>query len=714
MRSSNHVAIFLSAVLLFSSVLLISPAEASSIFDHDLSGQTINSDSSLDIDLGNINQGQMIKISFFASEDVDVVILTDSQYNSWTGQDYNKNGSEIDTSLVIYTWTVESTDDYWVVIDNSDSINGGANSGKEVTLTSGYVDVTDAIFGEFQSRLFVEDNSYFHYDFGVVNQGDILHMSISCNDWITHDLDIFLVTDENRNDFVNGQDVWDRNATILESCLEIWDFELTETGHWHIYVENGPRGEAGTDNTGVLVDVSFYDSEKLSTVIQSTTRMIENSDVWRVDFGQISQNDIISFTLSITNEVLANLDVLILSSSEADKYILGQQVSVLGHASLINTGSLDTWDYTFQETGSYSMIIDNSNSPTGGASENKALQVEINIQEVTLLGDWIGWYQSRHYVEDNSFVSFDLGNLESGDEIYYSVSGTSFGSGFLNAFDILLMTDSQYSIYSSGGVPEIIEEASDLDTWISIFQNYTIESNDRYWVVIDAADGPSNGAESNGAWSFDYTIKSSRNQIISPQAKDSNYQMTATHPQNTNLIDQIEDDQLNDNSNEETQQPQEDEKNIGDLQSKSDPESVGMGSMCGAVIVLLIVLIFVRRRRKTDTQTELILNESVNTGSASTAMGFQNPQQSQHQSFDEFVQTNYPPKPMQPPQGHGAQMVNVGQHIQNQTFAAIELPPINQTGYLGADGLYWIEWPANSGKWFHRNDMSQNWVPLAN
>ena len=120
MRSSNHVAIFLSVVLLFSSVLLISPAKASSIFDHDLSGQTINSDSSLDIDLGNINQGQMIKISFFASEDVDVVILTDSQYNSWTGQDYNKNGSEIDTSLVIYTWTVESTDDYWVIIDNSD------------------------------------------------------------------------------------------------------------------------------------------------------------------------------------------------------------------------------------------------------------------------------------------------------------------------------------------------------------------------------------------------------------------------------------------------------------------------------------------------------------------------------------------------------------------------------------------------------------------
>ena len=84
------------------------------------------------------------------------------------------------------------------------------------------------------------------------------------------------------------------------------------------------------------------------------------------------------------------------------------------------------------------------------------------------------------------------------------------------------------------------------------------------------------------------------------------------------------------------------------------------------------------------------------------------------QKHDAHAHPNYQPKPTQPPQGHGAQMVNVGPHIQNQTLAAIELPPINQTGYLGADGLYWIEWPANSGKWFHRNDMSQNWVPLAN
>ena len=191
---------------------------------------------------------------------------------------------------------------------------------------------------------------------------------------------------------------------------------------------------------------------------------------------EIGQSDILSFTLSINNEILADIDVLIMESSEADKYVLGQQATVLGHASLINTDSLDAWDYTFPDSGTYSMIIDNSESPEG-ASENKPLQVKINVQEVTILGDWIGWYQSRHYVEDGSFVSFDLGSLEPGDEIYYTVSGTSFGSGLLSSFDMMVMTGSQYSIYSTGGDPEIIEEASDLDTWISIFQDYTIETS---------------------------------------------------------------------------------------------------------------------------------------------------------------------------------------------------------------------------------------------
>ena len=89
------------------------------------------------------------------------------------------------------------------------------------------------------SRLFIEPNTYFHYNFGMVSQGDVLDMSISCENWITHDLDV--LKEENRESFLNGQDHWDRNATIF-TCLEIWDFQLTETGNWHVFIENGPEG----------------------------------------------------------------------------------------------------------------------------------------------------------------------------------------------------------------------------------------------------------------------------------------------------------------------------------------------------------------------------------------------------------------------------------------------------------------------------------------
>ncbi|MGY8704060.1 MAG: hypothetical protein ACKVGY_06970, partial [Candidatus Poseidoniales archaeon] len=81
----------------------------------------------------------MISISFFASDKVDVILLTDSQYNSWNNQDYIVNGSEIDTNIVIYTWTAESTDNYWAIIDNSFRVSGGADVGVDVTLSSGYI-----------------------------------------------------------------------------------------------------------------------------------------------------------------------------------------------------------------------------------------------------------------------------------------------------------------------------------------------------------------------------------------------------------------------------------------------------------------------------------------------------------------------------------------------------------------------------------------------
>ncbi len=700
MTSSKRLSIFLSAILFCSLVPSLSSVAAVELYDYDLDGEIISQGQSLDYNLGSLNAGEMVSISFFASDSLDAVILTDSQYNNWNGQEYIKNGSEIDSSIAIYTWTVESSGAYWVVIDNSGDVSNGANSGQEVTISSGYIDISDSVFGEYKSRLFIEPNSYFHFDFGASAQGDILHMSISCDNWIEQDLDVFLVQEMNRENFLSGQNTWDRNATILDSCLEIWDFELTENGNWHIFIENGPLGDSPTDSDGILVDVFFFNYEKLPTIIQSTTRMIENSDVWRVDLGNLDQNEILSFTLSITNELFAEIDVLVMESTEADKYITGQQATVLGHASLINTASLDSWDYTFPDAGEYSLIIDNSESPEGGATEDKGLQVKISVQEVTILGDWIGWYQSRHYVEDGNFVSFDLGNLNSGDEIYYTVSGTSFGSGFLNSFDMMVMTDEQYNIYSSGGNPELIEEASDLDTWISIFQNYTIESSDRYWVVIDAADGPTNGADSNGAWSFDYIIKSSRNQITSPQMKDSNYQMIATHPEGTNLVDQIDDStdngQDNDDSNSDNQQSG--ETNIGDAQAKSNGDSGGSGSAVAGLFVVAVIVFVIRKRRRNRSPTD-------------SNNGFENPETIGSNNMTSIVESHQTTNQSMSTNNAGTVVAETS--TRPNPPVGLEFPPTNETGYLGADGFYWLEWPSGSGTYYYRTENGV-WTAMEN
>ena len=50
----------------------------------------------------------------------------------------------------------------------------------------------------------------------------------------------------------------------------------------------------------------------------------------------------------------------------------------------------------------------------------------------------------------------------------------------------------------------------------------------------------------------------------------------------------------------------------------------------------------------------------------------------------------------------------------NDILLQTEKAPINQMGYLGADGYYWLEWPTGSGKWYHRSETNQAWSPLKN
>ena len=526
MRPSIFIS-FLFATCIF--VHFTPNSSAQFTYDHDLDDRVIAAGSFIEIDLGTLTTADEIDVAVDSNEEVDVILMTDAERDSCSEFTcFNMNGSEIATTYAYYTWRVEANDHYWMVIDNSERIEGGAESEVEVTLSYGYIDIDEPTPGRFKTRLFVQQGEMFHYDLGVVASGKQLDLFVDCEDWWNDDIDAFVVHNSNIESFLGGKDVWDRNASYLDISSEDWNFELLTSGHWHIFLENGPRGTANEDINGITVDINLGTSELSQTEITDTTRMIEEGDVWRVDLGQVSAGDVLSFSLSMDG-LFDDLDVLVMSAEQATQYQDEKDAVVLGHSSLIDSSFFNSWDYRFPVSGEYALLLDNTDSPVGGASGASPIHLEIRVSEVTFLGSWLGWYQSRHYASDGGYVSFDFGQLNEGEDVYYSVSGHSHGEGFFNSFDILFMTDQNYQSYISGSTFTILQNESKLDDGSYSYNNFSISTAGHYWLVIDVADGPTGGADSNGAWTFDFTLKSETGSITSPQVQDNNYLMTATY-----------------------------------------------------------------------------------------------------------------------------------------------------------------------------------------
>ena len=526
----NKHAIFFVALLLLTSPI----ASGSPFSDHDLDSTTIESGEYLAIDLGVIDVGKEIDISFISSEEIDGLLMTDEQYNTWTsgGTDFIRDGSAISQSIEIYTFTVLEAGHYWYVLDNSDQNPGGASSDTHSTITTGGIDINSRLFPGVKTREMVSPGTMASYDLGYVYVGMILDLSISCENIIFDSVDVFVVSESYKSDFESGSDSWNKHASKMDTCLELWSFEVESSDSWTIYVENGPRGEASEDSESLQIDVNLWSRALLPSEITSNTRMIESGEAWEVDLGDVSIGDTMTFMLSLDG-LFDELDVLILESDQADIFLSGQTATVLGHPSLIDVDFFDSWHYRFPRAGSYSLILDNSAEPQGGSNSGTAIQAEISVIETTILSDWIGWYQSRHYVEDGSYVSFDLGQLEEDHEFSYIVSGNSHDSGMfasMNAFDVLVFADAEYQNYVNGEQSTHIADYSSLNEWIIHQTNVVVTTPGHYWIVIDAADGPSgvSSADANGAWTFDFIITSDID-ISSPQAEDEHYEMIATN-----------------------------------------------------------------------------------------------------------------------------------------------------------------------------------------
>ena len=593
MKNNKMLATIIASLLL----LVATPQSSASPFsDHNLDSSSIASGEYLAIDLGEIDAGVEIDVSFSSSEDIDGLLMSEEQYNSWTsgGTDFTREGSAISQKHELYTFTVLETGHYWYVLDNSDQNPGGASSGTEATVATGGISlIENRVYGpEIKTRAMVSPNNMIAFDLGYVEAGLVLDLGVTCEDRFYDSIDVFVVSDTHKSDFESGSDSWNKHASKLDTCYDTWSFEVEQSDSWSVYVDNGPRGEAGEGSEPIQVDVRLGHRSLLPTEITSNTRMIESGEAWEVELGDVSTGDTLSFFLNL-NGLFDELDILIMESDQADLFLSGQTATVLGHPSLIGVDFFDAWDYRFPKAGSFSLILDNSAEPQGGSDAGMAVQAEISIIETTILSNWVGWHQSRHYVEDGSFVSFDMGQLSEGQEFGYSVSGNSHGTGFLasmNPFDVLVFEDSEYQNYVSGLESMHIDNQSTLNEWFFLPVDVVVSEPGHYWIVIDAADGPStDSADANGAWTFDFTITSDM-EISSPQAEDGYYEMIATNL-GSNAQGNSNDDSGTDSGTDSSSDSDTQEEEVADIGvAKETSETPGLGLVPTILAISLVAI----------------------------------------------------------------------------------------------------------------------------
>ena len=69
------------------------------------------------------------------NENIDVLLMTSSQYSSWQngGVNHIESGSDYDDDDDDYVFTIGNTDSYYVIFDNSNQAGSASATGNTVT-----------------------------------------------------------------------------------------------------------------------------------------------------------------------------------------------------------------------------------------------------------------------------------------------------------------------------------------------------------------------------------------------------------------------------------------------------------------------------------------------------------------------------------------------------------------------------------------------------
>jgi hypothetical protein len=532
--------VFVCTVLLLSVLPLgiLSTATATPI-QHTIS---VDSNQYQHVSLGQITAGEELVIEFNVDEDIDVLLLDQQQYTSWTtgGTAHIASGSDYADDSDEYFFTVLNSDTYHLIFDNSGQAGEAESTGTTVT---GDATTTIQLANEdrVRTRAWIDVDSMVSIAAPEIDGDEILSIEVQCDIGLTSTQDLdFLLLDSIQSDFVGTLSEWNRHASFEDTCSYNWEYEVTKETSWSLLIDNTDAARTDGLDNGIMVDVELSVRDLVPLVeIVDTSRMIDSGDYYRVDTGFMPADGVIDIDFKFWSHGTAmltdDLDVMVMKSSEANEYENGNDMDVLGHATLLDAAS-QSWSYQFPEAGTYSIIFDNTDEPDGGAGDGSDVQVEIGITSLTiptLFGNiWTGWHQSRHYTEEGGHMALDFGALTAGDDVYYYLDGTNEGGSIWSSkeFDVMLMTEDNYDLYASGSSTfTVVTDGTNYKQGglIPVVENVSIPAGDDYVLVMDAADGPnSESADENGDWIWEFIALSDGGVIENMQAQDNKYEET--------------------------------------------------------------------------------------------------------------------------------------------------------------------------------------------
>ena len=518
----------------FALVLMVGEADADTSED----GIQLSEGEYYSLDLGDISQGESINFDLSADsneEMVDGLLMTESQHTDW--ENGNGNGEHVYSGSTYgfgtwewYYYVVEETAHYYYVIDNTDLNLYGEDGGASVTVDVD-ISLSEYSLSDFHTQLWIHEDEGKWFELGELNSGEIMDLEISGMSF-SFGVDCYILDENQYSNYVStGVLNYDRNATLFDESWEMWKYQVLHDSNWYVYIFNSENSPGMHLDFTYDIHGSFDDIFSLyGKTIYDSTRMIEQNEFWRIDLGDVGSGDTIGIDFSLeSGDAGDDLDVLFMETAEADKYVNGEDVTVLGHPTMtgLDIFVMESWDYKFPESGTYTIILDNTNSPAGGDPASRPVHLDI---EVYKRDSSSSSFYTTHYVETGSYISFDFGNLFVEDEIEITVSSIDYyGGAFLPTFDVFILDNDNYNAYVDGNSYELMADSdfSDLDTYYALWVGGALENNGRYWAVVDASDSPANGADSDGPWTFSISISTPGDEVIFPQIMDDNYLMTA-------------------------------------------------------------------------------------------------------------------------------------------------------------------------------------------